>query len=198
MVVLMSKRKNRLIAGVGVFALLCYLAWPFLQFSLGWTQRFAGGQHPFSGGPIHPASQAILPTVSVESGHTVCCQMEFCDFRFPLPKGAGLSAVDPVSGGFDTIKGAIYVTNANGSQVDLEAYAKRIWESGFRVHGSSARMFNADAPDGGLRRGLPRRTFHEDQLFIFWRLLMVDQGSQFSANAWLSMIHPAIINVERI
>ncbi|MGA2788703.1 MAG: hypothetical protein ABSF60_14375, partial [Verrucomicrobiota bacterium] len=29
-----------------------------------------------------------LPTVSVEIGNTVYCRMRYCDFRFPLPKGA--------------------------------------------------------------------------------------------------------------
>jgi hypothetical protein len=41
--------------------------------------------------------------------------MEFCDFRFPLPDKIGIVATDSVSGGFDTIRGAIYIVMADCS-----------------------------------------------------------------------------------
>jgi hypothetical protein len=146
----LGKRSGRLVVGLSAFFLLCYLALPFLQFSVNWTRRFVTGQHPFGGHSIHSASHEPLPSVVVESGYIVCCRMDFCDFRFPLPKGAGVVSVEPVSGGFDTIKGAIYVTNANGGPVDLGAYSRRIWEAGFRVNRSpDIDMFGAGAPDGG-------------------------------------------------
>jgi len=74
--------------------------------------------------------------------------MLVCDFRFPLPKGAGVMTIDPVTGGGDTIKGTIYVTNASGGTVDLENYAKRVHEYGFGVSRNPF-GFSASSPDGG-------------------------------------------------
>jgi len=144
----MSKRKYKFVAGSIASVVLCFLVSPFFQFSINWTKRFVAGQHYLGGYSIHSASHEILPSIVVESRRTVCCRMEFCDFRFPLPKGAGVMSVDPVTGGFDTIKGTIYVTNANGGPVDLDAYARRIWEAGFHVSRGDF-MFGAGAPDGG-------------------------------------------------
>ena len=86
----------------------------------------------------------------VESERTVCCRMKFCDFRFPAPYGARLAQIDPVNGGFDTIKGAIYFTNADEGMIDLRAYAKQIYTDGFRVSDTSEQgFFTACSPDGG-------------------------------------------------
>lgn len=145
-----SKRSGRLVVGLSALVLLGYLALPFLQFLTNWTRRFVIGQHPFGGYSIHSASPEPLPSVIVESGRTVCCRMDYCNFRFPLPKRAGVLSVEPIRGGFDTIKGVIYVTNANGGPVDLGAYSRLIWEAGFRVNISpDIAMFAAGAPDGG-------------------------------------------------
>jgi hypothetical protein len=59
--------------------------------------------------------------------------MRLCDFRFPLPEGARVARIDPVSGAWDTIKGAIFVTNATGGPVDLEAYAALLRRHHFNV-----------------------------------------------------------------
>ena len=145
----MRKRTHKLVIGLIAIVVLCYFASAFLQFSFNWTKRFVSGQHPFGGSSIHAASHENLPSVVIESGRTVCCRMKFCDFRFPLPKGAGVMTNDPVSGGFDTIKGAIYVTNADGGTVNLQAYGRRIWKDGFRVNAGPDFMFTASSPDGG-------------------------------------------------
>ena len=56
---------------------------------------------------------------------------------------------DLVGGGFDTIKGAIYVTNADGSTVNMQSYRKQIWMDGFCVYAGPNFMFTASSPDGG-------------------------------------------------
>ena len=144
----MRKRTRILVAGLISIVVLFCLASPFLHFPINWTKRFVSGQHPFGGSPIHTASHENLPSVVVESGRTICCRMELCDFRFPLPHGVHVAQTDSVSGGADTIKGAIYVTNADGGTVDLRAYARLIHRDGFRVsdYGSG---FTASSPDGG-------------------------------------------------
>jgi hypothetical protein len=76
--------------------------------------------------------------------------MEFCDYRFPLPKGVLVKACEGVKGGFDTIEGTIYVTNTNGGTMDLYAYAKLVHEAGFCVSfNDDLPGFEADSPDGG-------------------------------------------------
>ncbi len=91
--------------------------------------------HFFVLGPARAASRSreALPAVSVESARTVYCRMEYCDFRFPLPDDARVARIETVSGGFDTIKGALYVTNADGGPVDLQAYAKLLRRHHFDV-----------------------------------------------------------------
>jgi hypothetical protein len=91
--------------------------------------------HFFVLGPARAASRSreALPSVSIESARTVYCRMEDCDFRFPLPDDASVARIEPVSGGFDTIKGALYVTNADGGSVDLQAYAVLLRKHHFNV-----------------------------------------------------------------
>jgi hypothetical protein len=74
--------------------------------------------------------------------------MKLCDFRFPFPRGAHIAQIDPVSGSGDTIKGAIYVTNAGAGMVDLEAYAKLIYKDGFNSSVGDYRI-SATSADGG-------------------------------------------------
>ena len=104
-----------------VVAVACYFAWPFIDYLVVVRVRAAMRAHE------------SLPTVSVESDRTVYCRMQYCDFRFPLPDGARVARTGPVSGGFDTIKGAIYVTNADGGPVDLQAYAALLRQHHFVV-----------------------------------------------------------------
>lgn len=57
---------------------------------------------------------------------------------------------DSISGGFDTIKGTIYITNVSGGTIDLQAYARLIHKAGFRVSDTSGQgFFTASSPDGG-------------------------------------------------
>jgi hypothetical protein len=74
--------------------------------------------------------------------------MLYCDFRFPLPAGTRVASIEPVTGGFDTIKGTIYVTNIDGGTVDLRAYARAMHRDGFKVDGDSSAL-SARSPDGG-------------------------------------------------
>jgi hypothetical protein len=147
---LAQKRASRIVGVLVVLVMLCYLASPFICFLANYTIRFVDGQHLVGGSPIHDASRMPLPSLAVEPGPTLCCRMELCDFRFPLPKRSGVMTIDSVSGGGDTIKGTVYVTNANGGTVDLHAYASLMRSAGFRVselydHDS----FSACSPDGG-------------------------------------------------
>jgi hypothetical protein len=151
---LTHKRICILTGSLSLFVLLFCLAFPFIEFFAHYTTRFIDGQHPFGGYPIHSAAQMPLPSVAVEPGPKLCCRMDVCDFRFPLPKRTGVATVDSVSGGGDTIKGVIYVTNADGGTVDLRAYAKLVHRAGFRVTEVSDLTghdsFSATSPDGGL------------------------------------------------
>jgi hypothetical protein len=117
----MRKRFVIFVAGFALVLALCCLASPFLDFLVI--------------GPLRGAfrSHENLPSVTVESGRTVYCRMRYCDFRFPLPHGASVARTDSVAGGFDTIKGAIYITNLNGGSVDLQAYADLLRQHHFNV-----------------------------------------------------------------
>jgi len=74
-----------------------------------------------------------LPTVSVEIGNTVYCRMRYCDFRFPLPKGAHIVQTNIDSGGFDTINGTIYVAGTNGGSVNMRDYAELLQKRHFSL-----------------------------------------------------------------
>jgi len=104
-----------------LIVVLCYVGETFL--------------HLFVLGPLRGAfrSHENLPTIIIESGRTVYCRMRYCDYRFPLPDGAHLVATDPVSGGFDTIQGAIYVADSAGQPLDFQAYAKLLQRHHFNV-----------------------------------------------------------------
>ncbi len=112
------------------------------------TVRFVSGQH-LVGGPLPGRSHENLPTVSVESGNRLCCRMLYCDFRFPLPTKTKLARIESVTGGFDTIRGVICVTNTDGGIVDLRAYARAMRSDGFKIGGDSS-GFSASSPDGGF------------------------------------------------
>jgi len=74
-----------------------------------------------------------LPIVSVEAGDTVYCRMRYCDFRFPLPKGADIVQTNIDSGGFDTINGTIYVAGTNGGSINMRAYAELLQKMHFSL-----------------------------------------------------------------
>jgi len=74
-----------------------------------------------------------LPIVSVEAGDTVYCRMRYCDFRFPLPKGADIVQTNIDSGGFDTINGTIYVAGTNGGSINMRAYAELLQKRHFSL-----------------------------------------------------------------
>jgi hypothetical protein len=72
-----------------------------------------------------------LPSVSIENGDTVYCRMRYCDFRFPLPDKAHIVNIDPVTGGADTINGAIYLIGPDGGPVKMRAYAELLQKKHF-------------------------------------------------------------------
>jgi hypothetical protein len=107
--------------GVVVVVTLGYFAWPFFDYFV--VVRVRGAVR------LHES----LPSVSIESDRLVYCRMQYCDFRFPLPHGAQVVQTDSVSGGFDTIKGAIYVRGHDGGPIDLQAYAGLLQQHNFNV-----------------------------------------------------------------
>src|SRR5258706_9592567 len=94
-----------------------------------------------------------LPSVSIESGKTVYCRMQYCDFRFPLPDKARVMRTGPVTGGFDTIEGTIYVVDSDGTPLSLRGYAELLQKNRFHAvpQGSRLRVFgvSASSSDGG-------------------------------------------------
>ncbi len=72
-----------------------------------------------------------LPTITVENGDTIYCRMRYCDFRFPLPDAAKIVRTGPVTGGADTIDGAIYLVGSNGGPVKMRAYAELLQKKHF-------------------------------------------------------------------
>jgi hypothetical protein len=146
----MSAAKRIVAFAAGLIVVALFLGWPLIEGVANRAIRFVDGQHFLGGGPIQARSKETLPSVSVESGRTLCCRMSYCDFRFPLPPGTRVASIDPVTGGFDTIKGVIYLTNANGGTVDLRAYARAMRRDGFSVGGDAYLGLTASSPDGGF------------------------------------------------
>ena len=119
-----------LAGGVAYFALRPVVG-PFLELGMSQVRGFE-------------RKSEKLPAVSVEGGKTVYCRMQACDFRFPLPAGAQVQRADPVSGGFDTIHGIIYVTGPDGGPVDLSACAKLLRDYHFSIQpGFTSEVENA-------------------------------------------------------
>jgi hypothetical protein len=144
----MSTTKRKLVAAAALAVAAIWVAMPFIQAMCNRAIRFASGQH-IMGGPLPGRSKENLPSVAVEAGNKLCCRMLYCDYRFPLPPGTRLASTEPVTGGFDTIKGALYVTNTDGGEVDLRAYARSMRRDGFKVEGDTS-AFRASSPDGGF------------------------------------------------
>ena len=84
-----------------------------------------------------------LPAVSIENGDTVYCRMRYCDFRFPLPDKAHIVKIDPVTGGADTINGAIYLVGPDRGPVKMRAYAELLQ----RKHFDAAPCDGSGCPD---------------------------------------------------
>jgi hypothetical protein len=145
----MNTTKRKVAFAVGLAVLGFCLAWPLIQGLANRTVRFVAGQH-ILGGPLPGRPHENLPAVVVESGRTLCCRMSYCDFRFPLPPGTRVASIDPVTGGSDTIKGVIYLTNADGRTVDLRAYTRAMRRDGFSVGGDADVGLTASSPDGGF------------------------------------------------
>jgi len=143
----MSITRRKVIAATGLMVGAVWIALLFIQALGNRTIRFVSGQH-IVGGPLPGRSHENLPAVAVESGKRLCCRMLYCDFRFPLPPGARVVSIDPVTGGFDTIKGSILVTNTGGGAFDLRAYARMMRRDGFNEDGGGF-GFSASSPDGG-------------------------------------------------
>ena len=145
----MSATQLKVTFAAGLIVIAVYLGWPLIEGLAIRTIRFIDGQHFFGGRPMQTRSKEALPCVLVESERTLCCRMSYCDFRFPLPPGTRVARIDSVTGGFDTIKGVIYLTNANASTVDLHTYAKVMRRNGFSVDGDASVGLSASSPDGG-------------------------------------------------
>lgn len=145
----MSTAKRKLAFAAGLILMALCFGWSPIERLANRTIRFVDGQHFLGGRPVQARSKETLPSVSVESGRTVCCRMSYCDFRFPLPPGTRVASIDPVTGGADTIKGVIYLTNVDGGTVDLQTYARAMRMDGFSVGGDANVGLSASSPDGG-------------------------------------------------
>lgn len=148
---IIALKRNRICGVIGipiVVFVFCYLVSSPVDFLWHYTNRFVDGLHPPGGFPIHSYSDMILPSVAVESGRTLCCRMDLCDFRFPLPKRSVVVMTDSISGGSDTIHGAIYVTNLDGGKINLQDYAGSMHRAGFKVSSVEQYGFTANSPDG--------------------------------------------------
>ena len=146
----MSTIKRRFLFIGGLAVVISFVAYPFVQHAVNRTVRFVSGQHFLGGGPLPGRSRESLPSIAGESGGTLRCRMLYCDFRFPLPRGTQLARADSVAGSFDTIKGTIYVTNTDGGEVNLHAYARVLRKDGFSVHDDAGLDLSASSPDGGF------------------------------------------------
>jgi hypothetical protein len=107
------------VLGLVLIGPLFHLAWPFFDYFV--VVRIRGTFR----------AHENLPSVTVVSGRTVYCRMQYCDFRFPLPEGARVVRADPVTGGPDTIDGAIYVVGPDGGPVKMRAYAEFLEKNHF-------------------------------------------------------------------
>ena len=119
---------------------------------------------------IERLGEKNLPKIQVEKGCTIYCRMSACDFRFPLPKGARIARADSVSGGFDTIKGAVYVTNEDGTAVDLQAYAGLLRKQNFKVQPG----FSSEADPPWV--GIPAKRNHPEGYTIPFAASTADGG----------------------
>ena len=144
----MNSTQRKLVAATVLTVTAVWVGLPFAQAVVNRTTRFLSGEH-LIGGALPGRSHENLPSVAVESGGRLCCRMLYRDFRFPLPPSSGVVGIEPVTGGSDTIRGAIYVTNSYGGSVDVRAYARAMRRDGFRVDGDGS-GFTASSPDGGF------------------------------------------------
>ena len=101
----MTAIKRKAIATAAVTVAAVVIALPWIQGIGNRLIRFVSGQH-LVGAPLPGRSRENLPSVAVESGNRLCCRMLYCDFRFPLPAGTRVASIEPVTRGFDTIKGS--------------------------------------------------------------------------------------------
>lgn len=113
---------KRVLIGVGVLVCLAVLAFVALAVYV---------MSP----PLRSYSRAKekLPAVIIETGNTVYCRMQYCDFRFPLPDNAHIVRTNLDSGGFDTINGAIYVVGADGKPISARSYAEFLQKKHWNV-----------------------------------------------------------------
>ena len=146
----MSSVRRKFVFATGLTATVLLLRLPVMQALGNRAIRFVSGQHFLGGAPLPGSSRESLPSVAVEPGSRLCCRMLYCDFRFPLPPGTRVASIDPVTGGSDTIKGVIYLTNADGGTVDLRAYARAMRRDGFSVGSDADVGLTASSPDGGF------------------------------------------------
>ena len=149
MTCLMTAKRRKLVIATVLTGIAVCLGLPLIQPLANRTIRWLSGFH-IIGGPLPGRSREQLPAVVVESGRGLCCRMLCCDFRFPLPSNTRVANIEPVTGGFDTAKGTIYVTNSHGGMVDLADYARAIRRDGFSLDSIDGDSFAASSPDGGF------------------------------------------------
>jgi hypothetical protein len=96
--------------------------------------------------PLHSYWRSQQPAVS-ESRGMVVCRMKYCDFRFPLPPGAHIVSIGPLTVGPDTITGIIVHNGATGTAT----YDAVLRQHGFDFKPGSLMATSSEQPGGWVQ-----------------------------------------------
>jgi hypothetical protein len=96
--------------------------------------------------PLHSYWRSRQPAVS-ESRGIVVCRMKYCDFRFPLPPGAHIASIGPLTIGPDTITGSIVHSGAT-STVTYDAVLR---QHGFSFKPGASMATSSEQPGGWVQ-----------------------------------------------
>lgn len=96
--------------------------------------------------PLRSYVRSRSPAVSEKAG-MVLCRMKYCDFRFPLPPGAHIVSVGPLTIGPDTIHGSIVHSSATGNI----SYAEVLRQHGFQFNPGSLMATSSEQPGGWVQ-----------------------------------------------
>ena len=96
--------------------------------------------------PVHSHWRSRLPAVSEHDG-MVLCRMKYCDFRFPLPPGAHIVSIGPLTVGADTITGSI----VHSSATDAFRYDEVLRRHGFDFKPGSLIATSSEQPGGWVQ-----------------------------------------------
>src|SRR4051812_39883834 len=64
------------------------------------------------------------PKIALERSGTIYCRMKADDFRFPLPSGSQVLAMEVTTGGFDWAEGSVQLRFENSNHITPASYDK--------------------------------------------------------------------------